>query len=99
MPRKQKQHLSREMIERDIAAAHRKILKLKTQAAEKDAGAEMAKLCGEQAPYEILSEEAEKLWKKAERVENTRLKKLGLALSAFLTKPMFGEEGVVLQKV
>jgi len=99
MAKRQKKYVTRESILKDIDAAHRKIKKLTSEAADLDLIAEMAKVCGNQAAYEVNAEEAERLWKRAERMENTRLKKLGATLAAFDSVPMFGDSQVVLQKV
>lgn len=95
----QKKYLTRDQILKDIAKAHKKIVKLKAEAAQLDAAAEFQKLAGNQGAYEAAANDAESLWKKAERCENTRLKKLGATLAAFDTKPMFGDEQVVLQRL
>lgn len=97
--KRQKRYLTAEMVLQDITKAHKKIAKLKSQAATLDADAEVAKLMGNQSSFEVASDEAETIWKKVERMETTRLRRLQNTLAAFQTKPMFGEEGVVLQRV
>lgn len=97
--KRQKRYLTAEMALQDITKAHKKIAKLKSQAATLDADAEVAKLMGNQSSFEVASDEAEAIWKKVERMETTRLRRLQNTLAALQTKAMFGEEGVVLQRV
>lgn len=96
--KRQKKYLTREAILKDIAAAHRRMAKWSGRALELSVAAEMQKALGNHARSVALYHDSYYLLERCERIRDTRLKKLGATLAAFDTKPMFGDEQVVLQK-
>ena len=87
------------MIVKDIDAAITKLAVLQAKAAGCDAESCIYRAAENKTAMDEAQMEADKLWARADRLKNTRLKKLKLTLAAFDTKPMFGDEQVVLQGV
>lgn len=107
--KKQKKYVTRDMILKDIDRAHRKMERLKKEAALQDElSREWAKMAcvepdtdkstGQIVKSEASRDEANRLWDSAKRIDQTRLPKLQRTLAAFDTQPMFGDEQVVLQQ-
>lgn len=88
--KRQKKYLTEESILKDIDATHRKLKHTRDRAAALQSEAE---LCAEKVTRDKLLDSAVRLWKKAERLENTRLPKLGDVLARFRTIP-FPVEGL-----
>lgn len=101
--KRQKKYTSREMVIKDIDAAHRKIKRLRKQADERLAESDLFEVIGNQIAAKAAREESDKLWEQSNRVENKRLKKLGATLAAFDTAPLgiegLNQEQVVLERV
>lgn len=97
--KRQKQYTSREMIEKDIDLAYKKHKAILAQAESCAASMNSALRLGATESFRQFRNEYERLNAKANRIQNTRLKRLQNTLAAFLTKPMFGGEAVVLQRV
>jgi len=101
-PKRQKKYLTRDMILKDIDKAHRKIKQAEVEAGLTDALILFFRDTGNRAKLEEHQGISDRLWKKINRLKNTRLKKLGMTLAAFDTAPMPGvvdSEQVVLEKV
>lgn len=83
--RGQKKYRTREMVLKDIDVARKKMEKTRKDAGEKEAEAELHKVLCNATQYVVAQNEADALWRKAERLEKFRLKKLQNTLAAFDT--------------
>lgn len=97
-----KKYTSEKMIVRDIDAARRKMVRLRDSAASMYAHAELLRDC-ESVEWRDYIEEADRRVAQADRIENTRLKKLANTLSTFRTSllpvPGMGGPHAILEKL
>ncbi len=91
MPRRQKKHQTAEAILKDIDKSQRKVLKLRSEAGELYAVAGFHLMAEDRANYTRTMDEADALLRKAQRIQETRLKKLQNTLAAFQTGTLFGD--------
>ena len=85
--KRQKKYTSRDQIISDIDKSTVKMNKLIQQAIAFDEAAELFRVSENEVEFKRNSECADKLFAKAKRIENTRLKRLGKALAMFDTAP------------
>jgi NAD-dependent DNA ligase len=101
--KRQKHYTTREMIVKDIDAAHRRITRLLKSAEVADAQADLFRDSEEAHQIEQLRDHAQSCRAKVKRLEKTRLPKLQRVLVAFETKalglPGHEAPGVVLEKL
>lgn len=100
--RGQKKYRTREMVIKDIDAARKKMANLRSEASECEEAASAFKRFGLLVEHDREKDLADALWRKAERLEKFRLKKLQNTLAAFDTVALdLGGDtvtNVVLQK-
>lgn len=89
--KRQRRYTTEAMVLRDINAAHRKLKRVRDQAAAAQSEADL--FAGDLDEKQKIERDkcldrADKLWKKAERLENTRLPKLSGVLAAIRTEPL-----------
>lgn len=96
--KRQRKYTSREMIVRDIDAAHRKMKRLRAAAQDAAETAELAATMGNDVQCRNSRDESDRLWLKSNRIENTRLRKLGATLAMWDTAPL-GVEGLSAEQV
>lgn len=98
--RNKKLYATREAILKDIESARKKMERIRAKSVEHDEEAKAWYALGHQVNGDNEKDEAARLWRKASRIENTRLKRLGSTLAIFDTIPLSGEcEAVVLQNL
>jgi len=86
--KKQKHYTDRQMIIKDIDAAHRRITRLLKSAEVADAQADLFRDSEEAHQIEQLRDHAESCRAKVKRLEKTRLPKSQRVLAAFDSKPL-----------
>lgn len=103
MAKRKKIYATREAILKDIDAARRKMKRLRKQSLEHDGESKIWFSMGNEVNANNEMDESARLWRKASRIENTRLKRLGATLAMFDTVPLGGDgldkREVVLQNL
>ena len=96
--KRQKKYLTRDQIISDIDKSSAKMNRLIKMASAHDDAAELFKVSENEVEYKRNADLADKLFAKAKRIENTRLKRLGKTLAMFDAAP-FPVSGLDSQQV
>ena len=96
--KRQKKYTTRDQIIKDIDMASAKMRGIRIKAAAFDEASELFRVSENEVEFKRNKEESERLFAKAHRIENTRLRRLIKTLAMFDTAPL-GVEGLSDQQV